>query len=71
MKVKVKSVFIDKVTRELYSPGKMIEISGEERIEDLVKRGLIEPVKVEKAEAEDKPKAQPKKDAVKKVAKKK
>lgn len=63
MKVKVKNAFIDKITKAFYKPGSEIEITGDERINDLVERGLIEPVKVEKAETETEPEEEPKEKA--------
>lgn len=59
MEVKVKSTFVDKITRERYFPGRTIEIAGDERIKGLVDRGLIEPVKVEKAATDKKPRRKP------------
>lgn len=69
MKVKVKTAFVDKITKALYKVGSYVEIVGNERIKDLVERGLIEPVKVEKAETETE--QPPKKAPAKKLARKK
>lgn len=50
MKVRVTSIFRDKFTGQLYSPGELIEIEDEDRVEDLEDRKLAERVE-EKKEA--------------------
>lgn len=42
MKVKVISVFRDKITSKMHNVGEVIVINDESRIEDLVKRNLVE-----------------------------
>lgn len=44
MKVTVKEGFVDKITRELYQPGRKVEITDHDRVRDLLERGLIEKV---------------------------
>lgn len=55
MKVTVLTVFIDKITKEQYQPGQIVEIADKSRIKDLETRGLAKAVEavadVEKAEA--------------------
>lgn len=41
MKVTVTEVFIDKYTDEVYEIGQMIDISDDDRVTDLVNRGLV------------------------------
>ena len=48
MKVKVISVFRDKFTSQLYTPGEMIEIEDEARVENLVELKLVEPIEKKK-----------------------
>lgn len=60
MKIKVKSSFVDKYTRELYQPGANIDIDDKDRVNDLIARGLAEAVE-EADEAEEKPKKKAKK----------
>ncbi len=48
MKVNVMTVFRDKFTHRLYNPNEIIEIENEARIEDLVKRQLVEIVSEKK-----------------------
>lgn len=63
MKAKVTRPFIDKVTREMYSVGSVIELTDAARLADLSSRGLVEPVAEKKVETADKT---PKKKAAKK-----
>lgn len=49
MEVKVLKIFRDMYTKELYSVGRKLEISDEDRIEDLTSRGLVEVPEEEKA----------------------
>lgn len=49
MKVKVISVFRDKFTSQLYTPGELIEIEDEARVENLVELELVEPIEKKKA----------------------
>lgn len=46
MKVKVISVFRDKFTGKYYSPGEVIEVSEESRVQDMENRRLAERVEV-------------------------
>ena len=46
LKVKLIRVFRDKLTGQLYSPGHVLEIEDEARIEDLVSRKLAERIVV-------------------------
>lgn len=48
MKLNVISEFQDKFTKQLYKPGKVIEIEDESRVEDLKARGLAEPIEEKK-----------------------
>lgn len=48
MKVKVISVFRDKFTGVYYSPGEVIEVSEESRVQDIENRGLGERVEEKK-----------------------
>lgn len=48
MKVKVISVFRDKFTSRLYSPGELIEIEDEARVENLVELELVESIEKKK-----------------------
>lgn len=48
MKVNVMTAFRDKFTHRLYNPNEIIEIENEARIEDLVKRQLVEIVSEKK-----------------------
>lgn len=48
MKVRVTSIFRDKFTGQLYSPGELIEIEDEDRVEDLEDRKLAERVEEKK-----------------------
>lgn len=48
MKVKVISVFRDKFTSRLYTPGELIEIGDEARVENLVELKLVEPIEKKK-----------------------
>lgn len=50
MKVKVISVFRDKFTGKYYSPGEVIEISEESRVQDMESRRLAERVEVKAPE---------------------
>lgn len=54
MKVKVISVFRDKFTGVYYSPGEVIEVSEESRVQDIENRGLGERVEAKKAPEEKK-----------------
>lgn len=54
MKVKVISVFRDKFTGVYYSPGEVIEIGEESRVQDIESRGLGERVEEKKAPEEKK-----------------
>lgn len=49
MKVKVISIFHDKFTSRLYTPGELIEIEDEVRVENLVEHKLVEPIEKKKA----------------------
>lgn len=42
MKVKVTSVFRDKFTHRLYTPGEVIEFDDKDRVQDLEERKLVE-----------------------------
>lgn len=48
MKMNVKSEFRDKFTGRYYTPGTVIEIEDEARVEDLKNRGLAEPIEEKK-----------------------
>lgn len=48
MKLNVISEFQDKFTKQLYKPGKVIEIEDESRVEGLKARGLAEPIEEKK-----------------------
>lgn len=50
MKVKVKAPFVDKVTREFYKVGQMVEIEDASRVANLTDRKLVEAVKTETAD---------------------
>lgn len=50
MKVKVISVFRDKFTGKYYSPGEVIEVSEESRVQDMENRRLAERVEVKAPE---------------------
>lgn len=50
MKVKVISVFRDKFTGKYYSPGEVIEVSEESRVQDMESRRLAERVEVKTSE---------------------
>lgn len=50
MKVKVISVFRDKLTGKYYSPGEVIEVSEESRVQDMENRRLAERVEVKAPE---------------------
>lgn len=50
MKVKVIEIFRDKFTKELYQVGKELEITDEDRVKDLVSRGLVEVLEEKKEE---------------------
>lgn len=54
MKVKVLSVFRDKSTGVYYSPGEVIEVGEESRVQDIESRGLGERVEAKKAPEEKK-----------------
>ena len=50
MKVKVISVFRDKLTGKYYTPGEMIEVAEESRVLDMESRKLAERVEVKASE---------------------
>lgn len=60
MKVKAVKVFRDKITRVMYKPGEVLEITDNDRAADLVNRGLAEIVP-EAPKTEEKPKKKPRK----------
>lgn len=45
MKLLVKEVFEDKITKRLYTPGEVIEIADKDRIKDMEERKLAEVIK--------------------------
>lgn len=47
MKLRVKSVFRDKVTGKFYNPGEVIEISEKSRLQDIENRKLAERIEEE------------------------
>lgn len=53
MKVKVIEIFRDKFTKELYQIGKELEITDENRVKDLVSRGLVEALEEKKKESKE------------------
>lgn len=53
MKVKVIEIFRDKFTKELYQIGKELEITDEDRVKDLVSRGLVEDLEEKKEESKE------------------
>lgn len=57
MKVRVKTIFMDKITKVTYEPNAIIDMDGDERIKDCTERGLIEVIE------EPKPKKAPAKKA--------
>lgn len=50
MKVKVIGIFRDKFTKELYQVGTELEMTDEDRVKDLVSRGLVEALEEKKEE---------------------
>lgn len=58
MKVRVKTIFMDKITKVTYEPNAIIDMDGDERIKDCTERGLIEVI-----EEPNKPKKAPAKKA--------
>lgn len=48
MKVSVTEVFIDKYTGEVYEVGQMLNLDDEDRVADLVNRGLVKKLEEKK-----------------------
>lgn len=44
MKVEVKKVFRDKITGQLYQVGAVVDFDDQQRVDDMVARGLVEVV---------------------------
>lgn len=69
MRARVVAAFRDKITKQLYTVGSFVELTDMVRVEDLTKRGLIQPVKeakpepIEEPEADQEPVEKPKKKA--------
>lgn len=54
MKLLVKEVFADKITKKLYTVGDVIEIDDKERIKDMEARKLAEVIKEAKPKTKSK-----------------